>query len=59
MENSVWKRIWTYRDTDYGKNEFRLEVTIVITRPRLQKLGAPLVPSRYMIAYKMNDCYAV
>jgi len=45
MENSLWKRIWTYRDTDYGKSEFSVAVTIVITRPRLQKLGASLVPS--------------
>jgi len=36
MENYLWKRIWKYRDTDYGKNEFSLEVTIVITRRRFQ-----------------------
>jgi len=59
MGNSLWKRIWTYRNTDYGKKEFSLETTIVITRPRLRKLGAPLVPSRYMIVYRVNDCHAV
>jgi len=52
MENSPWKRIWKYRDTDYGKNEFSIEVTIVITRHRLQKVGSPLVPSRHMTVCK-------
>jgi len=59
MENSLWKRMWKHRYNDYGKNEFSLEVTIVITRRRLQKLGSPLVPGRYTTVCKMNDCYAV